>query len=117
MKEKIVQNKSKKFAVKIIELYKCLTTKNETVMSRQLLKSGTSIGANIAESDYAASKADFINKSQIAIKECSETKYWLDLLFETNYIDSDIYNNLSSECLSLLRLLTTIINNSKKDIT
>ena len=116
MKEKIVQNKSKKFAVKIIELYKCLfNDKKETVMSRQILKSGTSIGANIAESDYAASKADFINKSQIAIKECSETKYWLDLLFETNYIDSTVYNDISSECLSILRLLTTIINSAKEN--
>ena len=83
-----LKQKSKEFAIKIIRLYQNLTNdKKEFVMSRQILKSGTSIGANIKEANEAQSKADFISKMSIALKEASETEYWLELLNETDYMD------------------------------
>ena len=114
MKDKIVQDKSKRFAIRIVKLYKFLVDeKKEFVISKQILRSGTSVGANIAESDYAISKADFIMKTQIAVKEAAETKYWLDLLIETEYITKEQYDSISTDCISILKLLTTILNTSK----
>lgn len=87
MSESIVFEKSKKFAVRIVNLYKYLRDeRNETVLSKQLLRSGTSIGANIAEANCAFSKKDFLAKMYIAFKECSESCYWLELLYSTNYL-------------------------------
>ena len=83
-------------------------------MSVQVYRSGTSIGANIAESDYAISKADFVNKTQIALKEAAETKYWIDLLYETNYVTEEQYNSLNFDCQELLKILTSILNTAKK---
>mgnify|MGYP003552390142 FL=1 len=83
-KRNVIKEKSFEFAKEIVYLYKNLADKKEFVLSRQLLKSGTSIGANIREAEHAQSKADFINKLSISLKEANETEYWLDLLYETN---------------------------------
>ena len=88
MKENLVFDKSKDFAIRIVNLYKYLCeTKKEYVLSKQVLRSGTSIGANIAESECAISKKDFMSKLYIALKEATETLYWLELLYKTEYID------------------------------
>ena len=84
------------------------------MLSRQLLKSGTSIGANIREAEHAQSKADFINKLSISLKEANETEYWLDLLYETNYLSDELFQNLKIKNIELLKLLISIINTSKK---
>ena len=113
----VVEIKSKKFAVKIINLYKMLKeTKNETVMSKQILRCGTSIGANIAEAVCSVSKKDFLAKMYIAFKETAETKYWLDLLKETYYIDENEYDSLSKDCIELKKLLSSITKTTKETI-
>lgn len=90
MKENVVVEKSKAFAVRIIQLYKYMyENKKEFVMSKQILRSGTNIGANIAEAECAFSKKDFLAKMYIAFKECSETKYWLELLYKTEYLSKE----------------------------
>jgi len=90
MTENLLVQKSKAFALKIVMLYKGLHDKGERVLSKQLLRSGTSIGANIAEGQYAQSKADFLTKYTIALKEASETKYWLELLDEAGFLKDGI---------------------------
>ena len=99
--------KSKKFAVRIVKLYKYLCSeKKELVLSKQLLRSGTSIGANLAEAECAMSKNDFISKFYIAHKECAETVYWLDLLHETKYLTDGEYESIAADCLELRKMLT-----------
>ncbi|MCL2797944.1 MAG: four helix bundle protein [Firmicutes bacterium] len=116
MSNKNIQEKSKRFAIRIVKLYKQLVNeKEERVMAKQILRSGTSIGANIAESDYAASKADFICKTQIAIKEAAETRYWLEILFETGFLSKELLDSLFFDCEEIIKILTTILNNSKAD--
>ena len=106
MKENIVLDKSKSFAVRIIRLYKYLCEKKkEYVLSKQILRSGTSIGANLAESECAASRKDFANKIYIALKETSETLYWLELLVRTDYITKDEYDSLYKDCEEIKRIL------------
>jgi len=113
--DNIVKNKSADFALRVVNLYKYLVDdKNEKVMSKQILRSGTSVGANVSESVYASSKADFINKLQIAQKEAGETEFWIELLYKSKYIDQKLFNSLINDCKELLRLLATIIKNSKK---
>ena len=108
--------KSKEFAIKIIRLYQNLTNdKKEFVMSRQILKSGTSIGANIKEANEAQSKADFISKMSIALKEASETEYWLELLNETDYMDKMDFQNIYGLNKELIKMLTSIIKKSKEN--
>jgi four helix bundle protein len=105
--ENIAKLKSKKFAVRIVNLYKHLcNNKNEYVLSKQILRSGTSIGANIAESECAMSKKDFLSKIYIALKECSETIYWLDLLHETEYLSENEYGSILNDCVELKKILT-----------
>lgn len=117
MYENTVVEKSKAFAVRIIKLYKHLTeSKKEFVLSKQLLRSGTSIGANIAEAVCAMSKKDFLSKMYIAYKECSETKYWLDLLQLTDYITETEYNSIIKDCIELFKLLTTITKSTKNSM-
>ena len=115
MEEKMtVQYKSKVFAIDVINLYKRLTeNKKEFVLSKQLLKSGTSIGANIAEAEAAISKKDFLSKVYISFKECYETEYWLDLLYETNYIDDSSFSCLKEKCLELKKMLSSITKTLK----
>ena len=103
--DNIIKDKSKKFAIRIVKLYQYLSEKYEHIMSKQLLRSGTSIGANVAESQYAASKNDFLNKLYIALKECNETLYWIDLLYETSYLDEKQYVSINLDCEELKKLL------------
>ena len=105
----IIVVKSKAFAIRIINMYKYLTqTKNEHIMSKQLLKSGTSIGANIKEGIRGQSKSDFYSKLNIALKEASETKYWLEILFETDYIDKKMFDSVYADCQELIKILVSI---------
>ena len=113
-KRNVIKDKSFEFAKEIVYLYKNLADKKEFVLSRQLLKSGTSIGANIREAEHAQSKADFISKLSISLKEANETAYWLDLLYETNYLTDEVYQKLKNKNIELLKLLISIINTSKK---
>ena len=103
------------FAVHIINLVKQLKEQRENIMSNQIGRSGTSIGANIREAKYAHGTADFISKMQIALKEASETGYWLELLYKTNYISEEQYNFLESKCKSLRAMLVSSINTSKNN--
>ena len=106
--EKTVKYKSKRFAVRIMNLYKYLCDeKKEFVLSKQVLRSGTSIGANIAESECAISKKDFLSKIYIALKECSETIYWLDLLYETDYLSKSEYDSIISDCEEIRKMLSS----------
>ncbi len=105
--------KSKAFAIRIINLYKYLQNNKEFILSKQLMRSGTSIGANITEANYAQSKPDFVSKMSIALKEAAETAYWLELLFETNYITKEQYISINNDCLELIRILTATVKNSK----
>ena len=111
MKEQnVAQEKSEDFAVRICNLYKFLSqTKQELIISKQILRSGTSIGANIAEALYAESKDDFIHKLKISRKEANETRYWLKLLFRSETINSVEYSSMLKDCEMLIKLLTRII--------
>ena len=112
--ESVVFNKSKRFAVRIIRLYKYLCdNKREFVLSKQLLWSGTSIGANIAEAESAISKKDFLAKMYIAFKESAETLYWLDLLYETDYLSERQYRSMKEDCIELRKMLTAITKTLK----
>ncbi|MFI3129354.1 MAG: four helix bundle protein [Bacillota bacterium] len=115
MKMNIVTPKSKQFAIRIIKLYKHLTeVKHETIMSKQLLRCGTSIGANLFESEHAQSESDFLHKNNIALKEANETKYWLELLRETEYITEKQFDSLMLDCLEINRLLAASIKTLKE---
>ena len=115
MSENVIYKLSKTFALRIINLYSYLyNEKKEYVISKQIYRSGTSIGANIAESIYAQSEADYINKLKISLKEASETKYWLELLFESNRINEDQYNSLSNELNIIIGTTINIINKINK---
>ena len=112
----IIEEKSFKFALRIVNLYKYLISeKKEYIMSKQILRSGTSVGANIAEGVEAQSKKDFISKLSIALKEANETKYWLRLLMASDYIDSNVGNNLKEELLEIIRILTSILKKSREN--
>ena len=114
--ERPIRKKSKAFAVRIIRLTRHLQENlKEFVLSNQIKKSGTSIGANVRESRNAQSRADFINKLQIALKESDETEYWLELLFETEYINQEVFDSLMTDNKELTALLTSIINSAKKN--
>jgi len=112
-KRNVVKEKSFAFACEIVFLYKVLLLRKEFVLSKQLLRSGTSIGACIRESEQAESKADFIHKLAIALKEANETEYWLELLFETRYLSEQEFKSIQPKSSELLRLLTRIINTTK----
>lgn len=106
--------KSRLFAIRIVNLYKYLSEeKNEYVLSKQILRSGTSIGANISEAQYGQSEADFYSKMSIALKEAAETEYWLTLLHETGYVNDVEYNSIGPDCNELLKLLTSITKKQK----
>ncbi len=103
------------FSVEIINLVKCLKSMKESIISNQIGRSGTSIGANIHEAQYAQSKKDFISKLEIALKEASETGYWLELLYKTKYIDEQTYKALSSKCTSLRAMLIASCKTAKEN--
>lgn len=118
MKENIIQQKSYKFAVRIIELYKYLIgTKKEFILSKQLLRSGTSIGANIEEALGGQSKRDFISKLSIAYKEARETRYWLSLLREAKYMTQEELSPVFNDCEEILRIIGKIQKTVKSRIT
>ena len=112
----LVQDKSFCFALRIVKLCKYLQkTKHELVMTKQLLRCGTSIGANIAEAHYAQSRADFVAKLSIALKEAAETDYWLRLLYESNYLNNAEFQSIFSDCKELERLLSSIVKTTKNN--
>lgn len=115
-KDNVVLNKSFDFALKIIELYKILKSKNEFVISKQLLRSGTSIGANIEEATAAQSKKDFATKMAIASKEARETRYWLRLLNKSKLVDFD-YNNYLNKIDELIRIITSIVKTAQTNLS
>ena len=115
MKEQnVILEKSMDFAVRIVNLYKYLSNeKSEKVLSKQLLRCGTSIGANAAEGAQGQSKNDFIAKMSIALKEATETRYWLTLLHKTQYLTKEQYESVLCDCEEIIRILTAIIKTSK----
>ena len=113
--EQTVERKSFFFAVRIVKLSKHLNTaKKEFVLSKQLLRAGTSIGANIAEAEQAQSKADFVSKMNIALKEAVETNYWLRLLQATDYLSETEFASIYSDCRELEKMLTAIVKTSRQ---
>jgi four helix bundle protein len=108
-----IKSKSYAFALKIIKLYKHLEEKKEFVLSKQILRSGTAIGALVSEAKFGQSDADFIHKMSIALKEANETNYWLNLLKDSNFIDEKTFNILSSEANELISLLVSIVKTMK----
>ena len=117
MKNNTVMDKSYAFALRIIKSYKYLCTeKKEFVLSKQLLRSGTSIGALIKEAEHAQSRADFINKMSVALKEANETEYWLMLLHDSEYLDEKGYPSIVEDCKELIRLLVSIVKSTKQTL-
>jgi len=118
MKENIVKGKSFLFALRIVKMYQFLQSeKKEFVLSKQLLRSGTAVGALIREAEQAESKADFIHKMAIAQKEANESEYWIELLYQSNYIDETKFKSIVSDCDELKRIIASIIITSKKNKT
>jgi len=116
-KENIVLNKSYAFAIRVVNAYKFLTTtQKEFVLSKQLLRSGTAIGALLKESVHAQSRADFLNKVNIALKEANETEYWLLILHDTDYLEDQVFDSMVSDCRELIALLVTIVKSLKETI-
>lgn len=113
MKQNLIKEKSFAFALEIVVLYRSLIEQREYVLSKQLLRSGTSIGANVREAEYAQSRADFIHKLSIGLKEANETEYWLDLLKSGNFVSNQEIESLQVKIKELLRLLIKIINTTK----
>ena len=115
MSKSIVADKSYGFAIRIVKLFKYLKSEhNEYVLSKQLLRSGTAIGALVREAEFAQSKADFINKLSIGLKEANETDYWIDLLYDTEYINQAMHQDIKKDVKELIKLLVTIVKSSKK---
>ena len=116
MKENILIDKSIDFAARIVKLCKFLeNSQKEHIISKQIIRSGTSIGANINEAQYGNSKADFISKLHISLKEAAETEYWLRLLYKSELIDKKMFNSLLDDCLELKKLLIASINTAKSN--
>lgn len=113
-RQNIIQEKTLTFAINIVNLYKQLRDNGEYVLSKQILRSGTSIGANVRESINAQSSNDFISKANIALKEADETAYWLELLFRTNYINEEIFNNSTADLNEIIKILSSIIITTKQ---
>jgi four helix bundle protein len=114
MKDIIIKTKSYAFAIRIVKLYKFLNgEKKEYVLSKQLLRSGTSVGALIREAEHAESKSDFKHKLSIAQKEINETIYWLDLLKDTNYLMSEQYESIQKDAIEIIKIITSIIKTLK----
>lgn len=110
-----IQDKSRDFAIRIVKCYKYLTEQQkEWVLSKQLLRCGTSIGANTRESRNAQSRLDFLSKLNVALKEADETEYWLDIIHASGYIDDVMYESLEKDCSELVSLLVSIIKKLKE---
>ena len=116
--DSVTQTKSKAFAIRIVRLFQFLTEKKkEFVLSKQIPRSGTSIGANIVEAKYAISKKEFVLKPQIALKEAAETAFWLELLHETNYLTHCEFSGIHADCEEILRLLTSSLTTLKNQVS
>lgn len=114
--ENLILSKSMDFAVRIVNLNRYLVEeKKEYVISKQLLRSGTSVGANVREAKYGASRRDFAAKMGISLKEISETEYWLELLFRTEYLSEEQYKSIICDCSEVAKIITSIVKNSKVD--
>ncbi len=115
MRENILIDKSIDFGARIVKLHRYLVkAKRETVLSKQILRSGTSIGANINEAQYGNSRADFVSKLHIALKETAETEYWLHVLKKSEYLDENMAASLVNDCLEIKRILIASINTAKE---
>ena len=118
MKKNILKEKSFSFAVRTVNLYKHLCEeKNEFTLSKQVLRSGTAVCAMVREAEYSESKADFIHKMAIALKEINETLYWLELMCKTEYLSSAAFNSMNNDAVELIKMLTSIIKTSKSSLT
>ncbi len=117
MKENVVKDKSFEFAVRVVNLYKYLVdSKKEFVLSKQLLKSGTSVGANIEEGVAGQSKKDFVAKLSISLKEAKETHYWLQLLHRCEYLDKKMFDSIIRDCNEIIVILTSILKTSRNNL-
>ncbi len=114
MKENVIKNKSFAFAIRVVKLYQYLQTKKkEYVLSKQLLRSGTSVGAMVREAEHSESKADFIHKLAIAQKEINESMYWLELLNATEYLSTEHFKSINVDAIEIIKLITSIIKTTK----
>lgn len=112
--DNVIENKSFQFAIRIVRLYKFLCEeKKEYILSKQLLRAGTSIGSNVSESQQAQSKPDFVSKISIALKEASETKYWIKLLGATEYLSGNQTKSILDDCVEIEKILVTILKSAK----
>ena len=117
MKDNVVKDKSYAFALRVIKAYQFISEKKrEFVLSKQMLRSGTAIGALVREAEHAQSKADFINKMNIALKEANETEYWLMLLKDSEYIDEKSFTSIHQDCAEVVKLLITIVKTTKTNL-
>lgn len=115
MDDNLIRKKSYQFGLRIVKLSKYLQVKKEYIMSNQILRSGTSIGANAYEAKYAQSRADFVSKMSISLKEASETQYWIDILHDSGYINDSQYQSLIFDVVEIIKLLTSAINTTKSN--
>lgn len=115
MKNNILKDKSYRFALRVVKLCKYLNAANESILSKQILRSGTAIGALAREAEFAESKADFIHKLYIALKEANETEYWLSLLYDSGYLNDKMYQSLKPEIDELIKLLVSSIKTTKSN--
>lgn len=113
MKENIIKIKSFDFALRVVKLYKYLQENKEFVLSKQILRSGTSVGAMVREAEHAESKADFIHKMAIAQKEANETLYWLELLYKAGYFNKEMFDSIQNDLIEIQKILSSIIISSK----
>jgi len=117
MNDNVIMDKSYAFALRIIKLYKYLIAeKKEYVLSKQILRSGTSIGALVKEAEHAQSKADFLNKINVALKEANETEYWLMLLKDSKYIEEKSFDSIHEENVEIIKLLASIVKSLKESL-
>lgn len=116
-RDSITLEKSKEFAIRIVNLYKYLTyEKKEYILSKQVLRSGTSIGANLSEAIYGISKKDFLSKVYVSLKECAETLYWIELLYKTSFINETEFYSLKEDCSELIKLFTSIAKTTSNNL-
>ena len=117
MTKSVLRDKSYLFAIRIVKLSQILQTeKKEYVLSKQVIRSGTAVGALIREAEFGQSKPDFINKLSIALKEANETDYWLSLLKDTNFMDEISYKSTADDCSELIKMLVSSINTARKNL-
>ena len=117
MRENVVKNKSFDFAIRVVKLSQFLCDQQkEFVLSKQLLRSGTSVGAMVREAEHAETKKDFIHKMAIAQKEINETMYWLELLHQTKYLNNEQFESVNNDALEIIKLITSIIKTAKANI-